>query len=151
MRLDHVLAVGLALAALVATAERPLGAQAATAPAGAASLDFEYFKTKVQPIFIARRPGHARCVACHIDGTPMRFQPLPAGAANWSDEDSRKNFQVVVQRAVSAGNPRSKLLVHPLLESAGGDFYHNGGKHWRSQDDPEFQTLKAWVMGATVR
>jgi YVTN family beta-propeller protein len=40
------------------------------------------------------------------------------------------------------------LLVHPLAEQAGGDFYHNGGKHWSSQNDPEWQTLKAWVLGA---
>ena len=37
--------------------------------------------------------------------------------------------------------------MHPLAESAGGDFYHNGGKHWSSQNDAEWLTLKAWVMG----
>ena len=38
-------------------------------------------------------------------------------------------------------------LVHPLEENAGGDFYHSGGKHFMSQNDPEWQTLKAFVMG----
>ncbi len=47
------------------------------------------------------------------------------------------------------GSAQSRLLVHPLAEPAGGDFYHNGGKHWRSQSDPEWQTLKAWVLGRT--
>jgi hypothetical protein len=42
---------------------------------------------------------------------------------------------------------KSRLLMHPLAENAGGDFYHNGGKHWNSQNDPEWQTLKTWVMG----
>jgi hypothetical protein len=46
------------------------------------------------------------------------------------------------------GNLKSKLLMHPLEEKAGGDFYHNGGKHFASQNDPEWQILKAWVMGA---
>src|SRR5436305_1467286 len=32
---------------------------------GSAALDYEFFKAKVQPIFLAKRPGHARCVACH--------------------------------------------------------------------------------------
>jgi YVTN family beta-propeller protein len=115
----------------------------------APSLDFEYFKTKVQPIFLAKRPTHARCVSCHVTGTPMRLQPLAPGAATWSDEESRKNFDAIRARVV-AGNPlKSKLLTHPLAEQAGGDVAHDGGKHWMSQDDPEWQTLAAWVKGQT--
>ena len=34
--------------------------------AGASALDFEYFRTRVQPIFLAKREGNARCVSCHI-------------------------------------------------------------------------------------
>ena len=37
--------------------------------------------------------------------------------------------------------------MHALEEQAGGDFYHNGGKHFASQDDPEWQVLKGFVMG----
>ena len=33
--------------------------------------------------------------------------------------------------------------MHPLEEKAGGDFYHNGGKHLTSQNDPEWQTLRS--------
>src|SRR6266516_3672070 len=111
------------------------------------SLDFEYFKTKVQPILLAKREGHARCVSCHTTGTPMRFQPISPGAAMWNEEESRKNFEVIRARVV-AGNPlKSKLLTHPLAEEAGGDPSHDGGKHWMSQEDPEFQVLAAWVRG----
>jgi len=112
------------------------------------SLDFEYFKTRIQPIFTAKRTGHARCVSCHATGTPMRLQPLAPGNATWSEEESRKNFDVVRARVI-AGNPtKSKLLLHPLAEEAGGDASHDGGKHWKSQNDPEWQTLAAWVGGA---
>jgi hypothetical protein len=130
----------------------PLGAltSAQQPAAAAATLDFEFFRTKVQPILAAKRPGHARCVACHVGGTPMRLQPMTPGTSTWSDEAARKNFDVVRQRAVVPGNVQSKLLMHPLKEAAGGDFYHNGGKHWDSQNDPEWQTLKAWVLGATA-
>jgi hypothetical protein len=107
------------------------------------SLDYEYFKTRIQPIFLAKRPGHARCVSCHASGTPLRLQPLAKGSATWSEEDSRKNFEAVVR--VAAGSLRSPLLRHALAEQAGGDFYHSGGKHWDSQNDPEWQILKAWV------
>jgi hypothetical protein len=110
------------------------------------SLDYDYFRTKVQPIFVAKRPGRARCIACHGSGTPLRLQPLPAGSTSWSDDDSRKNFQAM-QRVAFAGNARSRLLLHPLEETAGGDFYHSGGKHFASQNDPEWLVLKAWVLG----
>lgn len=109
-----------------------------------ASLDFEFFKTKVQPIFLAKRPGHARCIACHASGTPLRLQPISPGSTTWNDEESRKNFEAI-RRVVVPGSVKSMLLIHPLAEQAGGDFFHNGGKHWESQNDPEWQTLKAWV------
>src|SRR5207244_3363788 len=125
----------------------PFVALLAQQPASSSSLDFEYFKTKVQPILLAKRDGHARCVSCHTTGTPMRFQPLSPGAAMWNEEESRKNFEVVRPRVV-AGNPlKSKLLTHAIAEEAGGDPSHDGGKHWMSQDDPEFQVLAAWVRG----
>jgi YVTN family beta-propeller protein len=121
-------------------------AASAAAQTPSPSLDYEFFKARVQPIFVAERPGHARCIACHGSGTPMRLQPLVSGRTAWSDDESRKNFEAV-RRMVVPGSLKSRLLLHPLAESAGGDFYHNGGKHFTSQNDPEWQTLKAWVMG----
>jgi len=131
---------------LVLALSSPAFAQ--TAPPRPA-LDFEFFKARVQPIFLSERPGHARCIACHGSGTPMRLQPVSAGHTSWTDEESRKNFDIV-RRMVVPGSAKSRLLMHPLAESAGGDFYHNGGKHWTSQNDPEWQTIKSWVMGETL-
>jgi YVTN family beta-propeller protein len=138
-----------ALAVILLIAASSIGAsqQSGPPPAASGSLDYDFFKARVQPIFLAKRQGHARCVSCHTSGTPLRLEPLTAGATSWSDEQSRKNF-AAMNRVVAAGNLKSRLLVHPLAEQAGGDFYHNGGKHWSSQTDPEWQTLKAWVMGA---
>jgi YVTN family beta-propeller protein len=125
-----------------------LGASQQSPPADKSGLDFEFFKTRVQPVFLAKRAGHARCVSCHVGATPMRLEPLTPGAATWNDEQSRKNFDAV--QRVAAGSARSKLLLHPLAQSAGGDFYHNGGKHFASQSDPEWLTLKAWVTGTAA-
>jgi len=124
-----------------------LSQQPASPSTESTPLDFEVFRTKIQPIFVAKRPGHARCIACHASGTPLRLQPLPRGSTTWSEEDSRKNFQAVQRVVVPGSVTKSRLLVHPLAEEAGGDFYHNGGKHWSSQSDPEWQTLKTWVLG----
>ena len=52
-----------------------------------------------------------------------------------------------MRRVAQPGNAKSRLLVHALDEKAGGDFYHNGGKHWSSQNDPEWQILRTWVIG----
>jgi hypothetical protein len=124
-----------------------LSQQPASAPT---SLDYEYFKTKVQPIFLAKRPGHARCVSCHSAGTPVRLQPLPPGSAIWNEEASRKNFETF-KRVAQPGNLKSMILVHPLAEEAGGDFFHSGGKHFNSQNDPEWLVLKGWIMGAQAK
>lgn len=128
-----------------------LGQQHVSARSAPPTLDFEFFKTKVQPIFLAKRPGRARCVACHAHphASGFELQELPSGRKMWNEEESRKNFEAV-RRVVVPGDLRSPLLVHPLAESAGGDFFHSGGKHFASQDDPEWQTLKAWVLGQTA-
>jgi hypothetical protein len=114
------------------------------------ALDYEFFKTRIEPIFLAKRPGHARCISCHASGTPLRLQPLTPGSMSWNEEQSRRNFDAV-RRVVVPGSTKSKLLVHPLAEEAGGDFFHSGGKHWSSQNDPEWQTLRAWVFGQTAK
>ncbi|HVG53784.1 MAG TPA: hypothetical protein VM846_05125 [Vicinamibacterales bacterium] len=127
------------------SAARPQ-APAPGAPA-AAPLDFEFFRTRVQPILLAKREGHTRCVACHSKGTPMRLQELSPGAAAWNEEQSRKNFQVVLPRVIPYTINQSKLLLHPLVAEGGGTFYHTGGKHWSSFLDPEWQTIANWVCG----
>src|SRR5215471_7595205 len=121
--------------------------QAPSAPGAGPSLDFEFFKTRVQPILMAKRPGHARCYVCHSIGTPFRLQRLSPGATQWNEEQSRRNFEAA-QHEVIPGDPQvSQLLVHPLAPEAGGDLFHNGGKHWDSQSNPEWQTLAEWVKG----
>jgi hypothetical protein len=128
------------------------GQQPAPAPqpapqaAQATTLDFEFFRTRVQPIFLAKRPGHARCITCHENGQP-RLIALPEGTATWNEEQSQQNF-AAWRRVVVPGNPAaSRLAMHPLAKTAGGDKFHAGGKHWQSQNDPEFQTLAAWIRG----
>jgi hypothetical protein len=112
-----------------------------------AALDFEVFKSRVQPLFLSKREGLARCYVCHSQGTNFRLQPLPSDRTNWSEEESRRNFEAV-QRLVVPGDPStSRLLTMPLATEAGGDPFHPGGKHWRSQSDAEWRRLADWVRG----
>jgi hypothetical protein len=127
------------------------GAAGAQQPGPSAALDFDFFRTRIQPIFMVRREGLARCYVCHSQGTPLVLQRLPQGRATWNEEESRKNFEVV-QRVVTPGNPlTSRLLMMPLAEEAGGHDFHPGGKHWASQKDPEWRLLAEWVNGARLK
>jgi hypothetical protein len=113
----------------------------------ATDLDFEVFKAKVQPLFLEKRPGHARCVVCHSTGTAFRLQALTPGAKTWTDEQSQKNLDMVRRYVVPGVPAKSRLLMMPLAHDAGGSEFHPGGKHWMSQDDPEWKRLADWVNG----
>jgi hypothetical protein len=121
-----------------------LQAPPAPAPAAASTLNYDLFKAKVQPLLLEKRPGNARCIACHARSTAFRLQPLPTGRA-WNEEESRKNFEMA-SRFVLPGVPaKSRLLTMPLVHEAGGTEFHPGGKHWKSQADPEWKALADWV------
>lgn len=114
-------------------------------PQAASTLDFDVFKAKIQPLLAEKRPGHARCITCHSTGTAFRLQRLPKGRTEYTEDETRKNFEAV-SRFVLPGVPmKSRLLVMPLAHEAGGTEFHPGGKHWESQNDPEWKTLADWV------
>jgi hypothetical protein len=124
--------LGLILTAALA----PLAQAQARAP-----LDYETFKTRVQPIFLAKHDGFARCYVCHSQGTNFRLQRLAEGATAYTEEQTRENFKAA-QRFVSAGNPlKSRLLLMPLSHEAGGTEFHPGGKRWESQSNAEWNTI----------
>jgi hypothetical protein len=144
--------VVVACLSLAATAS--LGqARGQTAPSAAAAetLDYDFFKTMVQAVFLKKREGHARCVVCHtFNNAPFKLVPLSTGATTWNEEQSRRNFELV-KRVAMPGFLESKLLKHPLAEAAGGDYHHGGAEQFSSQQDPDWLTLKAFVMGEKVR
>jgi len=121
----------------------------ASLPAAAQSLDYEVFKTQVEPIFLKKRPTHARCVVCHAaSNNAFRLQPLDKGATTWTEEESRKNFETV-SRLVKPGDPdHSHFLKQPLAHEAGGEEFHSGGRQFPSKDDPDWKTIANWVRSA---
>ena len=112
------------------------------------ALNFQLFKSSVQAIFLKQRPGHARCYGCHSESNRIfHLQTLSPGAADWTEEQSRQNFQTVLQLVVRGEPGSSPLLLHPLAPSAGGDPFHSGGWQFPSQNDPDWLTLADWVRG----
>jgi YVTN family beta-propeller protein len=109
---------------------------------------FESFRAVVEPIFLKERPGHARCYGCHSEGNrAFHLGKLSVGSAVWSEEQSRPNFQNVMQ-LVTPGDPTSsRLLMHPLAPESGGEAFHSGGRQFASQKDPDFLKIAEWVKG----
>ena len=115
----------------------------------AQSLDYAFFKSSVEPIFLKKKPDHVRCYVCHAErsNNAFRLEKLPEGAKFWTEEQSRRNFEVV-SRLVAPGDPgKSLLLLQPLAPEAGGNAYHTGGRQFASRDDPDWKTLARWVRG----
>jgi hypothetical protein len=132
------LAVGLLITAAVVAAQT-----------AAPKLDFETYRTKVEPIFLKKRPGHARCIVCHEGNrTALQLLALDEGKTTWTMDESRKNFEAV-QRVVNVKTPMaSPLLKHPLAGEAGGDDFHSGGRQFASQNDPDWKAMADWVKAA---
>ena len=128
-----------------------MGARPAARPQQGAALDFETYRTRIEPIFLKQRESGPRCYDCHSAmNTRLRLEPLAEAASSWTEEQSRKNFEAVLQ-LVAPGEPlKSRLLVHPLAAEAGGDPAHGGGIFWKSQSDPEWRMLAEWVRQASA-
>jgi hypothetical protein len=148
------LLVAAAVIALLQLATPRMGAQSGSAssakasPADAPALDYEFFKTKVQPIFLKKRPTHARCYVCHEEANhALKLAKLSPGNTTWTEEESRHNFEMASQ-LVTPGDPLGSILLHhPLAPEGGGDAFHSGGRQFDSQKDPDWQTLAEWVRG----
>jgi len=140
-------------AAVVFSAAQSAGAPAkqdASKPASASSLDYEFFKARVEPIFLKDRPRHARCYSCHGSGNgPQYLVRLSPGATSWTEDQSRQIFENV-SKLVNRNDPmNSRFLIHPLSPVAGGDieFVHTGGRQFESKDDPDWKAMAAWASG----
>jgi hypothetical protein len=118
----------------------------------AGTLDYDFYKTKVQPIFLTKRPGHAPCVMCHADANNMlHLEKLPDGQATWTEEQTRKNFDTVSKIVQAVDDPlTAKILTHPLAPEAGGDAFHSGGRQFASKNDPSWKLIAQWAQGATL-
>jgi hypothetical protein len=135
----------MVLAILAAAVALELTAGAASAQ----SLDFNFYRTRIEPIFLKKRPGLIACYKCHSANNVRFLQRLPAGQTSFTEAESRRNFETV-SLLVTPGDPlKSRILIHPLAAEAGGDPFHSGGKHWQSQADPEWQTLAEWVKAVS--
>jgi hypothetical protein len=126
-----------------------LGAGLTCKLAAAPALDYDAFKSKIEPIFLQKREGHTRCYVCHAESNnTFRLEKLSPGQAAWNEEQSRKNF-AMISKLVNPGDPEtSRLLLHPLAPEGGGDAFHSGGRQFADKNDPLWKTIADWVKAA---
>jgi hypothetical protein len=133
-------------AAVVAAVALTLGSAPAAWSQQAKPLDYEVFKSRVEPIFLEKREGHVRCYVCHSENNNgLHLEKLSPGATSWNEEQSRKNFQSVSGLVYPNDPASSRLLIHPLAPEAGGDLFHSGGRQFETKSDPDWQTLAQWA------
>ena len=137
----------IGVAALAALAISTAITAASTAP----QLDYEFFKSRVEPVFLTKRPDHARCYVCHVESNnAFHLERLAPGEHAWTEEQSRRNFETV-SNLVNPGDPNtSRLLLHPLAPEGGGDVWHSGGRQFANRNDPYWKTIYAWAKGAKL-
>jgi hypothetical protein len=112
------------------------------------ALDYDFYKSRVEPIFLKKRPGHGRCYVCHSEGNnAFRLQKLSPGSSSWSEEQSQRNFPIVAALIVAGDPDKSRLLLQPLAPEAGGLAFHSGGRQFSSKNDPDWKILAQWVRG----
>jgi hypothetical protein len=145
--------VGAAVVMLCVTAPPAAAQTSGAAAVKRPQLDYDFFKTRVEPIFLKKRSeDHARCYVCHQmahhGGRPFSLEMLSAGASFWTEEQSRKNFETLSVLVVPGDPSKSLLLRMPMAPEAGGlADTHQGGRQFASEDDPDWKTMKAWVLG----
>ena len=123
----------------------PSARQVESAVVGGKAPDYEFFKTRVQPVFAKMRAGQARCILCHVRGTAFRIAAMSPGATTWNEEQSQRNYAAALRLVVPGDPDSSRLLVHTLAPEAGGDPFHGGGRKFLSKTDPDWQVWAAWV------
>ena len=99
-------------------------------------LDYAVFESQVDPILTAKGCDNLDCHGGGIRGT---FELSP-----FNDKDVNFDFSQACLQVDGNAPGASTLLMKPLAESAGGTA-HGGGEFFASIDDPDYQTLRAWI------
>ena len=134
------------LATLACWAARPTTTFLAQDSPAAGQLDFQAYRMKVEPIFLKKRGEHARCYSCHSHNESLfHLQTLAPGQTTFTEEQSRKNFESVMELLTPGDPSRSRILLHPLAPEAGGEAFHSGGRQFETKDDPDWKTIADWI------
>jgi hypothetical protein len=145
-RLGILVVLGVSTVSIAAMSAGASRSRGTSDRAGDQDPAFEFFKTRVEPIFIKKRGDHARCYACHSqNNSAFHLQRLSPGRTSWTEAQSRLNFESASKLIIPDNPTSSRLLTHPLAPEGGGDSFHSGGRQFTSKDDPDWRTIAEWA------
>lgn len=99
-------------------------------------LDESVYGTLISPVLTNRGCDN---IACHGGGLRGTLELSPP-----EDKDLFFDFDQVARQVDPALPASSPLLMKPLAEAAGGDV-HTAGVTFIDTDDPDYQTILAWI------
>jgi hypothetical protein len=105
-------------------------------------LNFNTFASTVDPILTARGCDNTNCHGGGIRGT---FELSPD-----SDKDVDLDFSQARLQVNGSDPADSPILLKPLATECGG-LAHGGGSFFASPDDPDYQTILAWIEAGYYR
>ena len=136
------------------------GCQRLDEPQPLQGLDEPFFRCNVQPVLTKS----CASLRCHGDGNRY-YKIFTRNRLRYGLGEDRRNATLQeIERAynfnasiaqVDLDEPLESLLLLKPLDQAGGGYYHGGaveyekGDVFLSRDEPDFQTLQAWVTGMT--
>src|ERR1017187_6659789 len=101
---------------------------AASGSTQTATLSYEFFRTKVGPIFLKNRPEHARCYGCHIlSNRIFHLETLSPGNTDWTDEQSKRNFERALEVVVP--DDPDWLMMAEWVRGVGTDAVSESAPH----------------------
>ncbi len=115
-------------------------------------LDYEFFKSRVEPVFLTKRPDHARCYACHVEsnnafhlreaftrGARLDRRAIAPQLRNAIDTREPRRSRYQPAAASPAWRPKAAAMCITPADGSSP-----------SKRDPAWRTLAAWVNGATL-
>ena len=107
----------------------PVQQTAAAAAPVSSPLDYEIFKSQVQPILIGARKGNARCSACHAGGGGNSYlEPLPPGTDDLHRGTKSPQLRARVAPRGAGGAAEERAARQPAGSWGGGGEWHGGGE-----------------------
>lgn len=106
------------------------------------TLSFEQFDQAIEPILV--RHGCDAGGDCHGGGIRGSLRLSPTAA-----KDARFDFSQVTLQVSAASPEASPILLEPLALDAGGT--PHGVKPFATTSDPDYQTIRQWILAGVTR
>lgn len=117
-------------------------------------LDYDYYREKVEPLFVELGSDGSSCATCHNTHAVFNLKPLPSNG-QYGLAESRHNYANAL-KVIDVDDPsRSLMLLKPISPRQTNEdtgFGHAGGVRWQQGANSEqWKLVYEWIRRRTVR